>query len=148
MTCQYFLPFCLCTRWIVSSDAKKNVSVFTKSDLTYLRHWCHFQEMITTSRVVKFCPRFYSNSCIILGLTFTYLIHFELIFLNVFIYFWLCWVFVAAQAFLLIAASRGYFLVAAHRLLIAVASFVAEHKLWCTRASTVASASRTQVQQL
>ena len=38
------------------------------------------------------------------------------------IYFWLCWVFVAAWAFFLAAASGGYFLVAVCRLLIAVAS--------------------------
>ena len=37
---------------------------------------------------------------------------------NLFIYFWLCWVFVAMQ---------GFSLVAARRLLIAVASLVAEH---------------------
>ena len=38
-------------------------------------------------------------------------------------YFWLCWVFVAAHRLSLDAASRGYSPVAVHRLLIAVASF-------------------------
>ena len=56
------------------------------------------------------------------------------------IYFWLCWVFVAAYRLFLIGVSRGYFLVAVHGLLIAVASLAAEHGLqvsqvqqsWCT----------------
>ena len=30
------------------------------------------------------------------------------LFLNLFIYFWLCWVFVAAWGLSLVAASRGY----------------------------------------
>ena len=86
--------------------------------------------MITTSSVVKFCPRFYSNSCIILGLTFTYLIHFELIFLNNCIYLFLAVLGLrCCSGFSVNCGERGYFLVAGHRLLIAVASFVAEHKL-------------------
>ena len=44
------------------------------------------------------------------------------------IYFWLCWAFVALPRLSLVVASRGYS-VAAHRLLIAVASLVAEHRL-------------------
>ena len=44
-------------------------------------------------------------------------------------YFWLCWVLVAARGLSLIAASRGYPLVAVNRLLIVVASLVAEHEL-------------------
>ena len=43
-----------------------------------------------------------------------------------FIYFWLCCVFIAAQAFSLAVGSAGYSLVAVCGLLIAVASFV-EH---------------------
>ena len=46
-----------------------------------------------------------------------------------FIWFWLCWVFVVAHAFSLVAVSRGCSLTAVHTLLIAVASAVAEHKL-------------------
>ena len=46
-----------------------------------------------------------------------------------FIYFWLRWVFVAAHGLSLVAASRGYSSVAVRRLLIAVASLVAEHRL-------------------
>ena len=38
------------------------------------------------------------------------------------IYFWLCWVFVAAHRLSLVVASRGYSLVEVCRLLIAVAS--------------------------
>ena len=43
--------------------------------------------------------------------------------------FWLCWVFVAAWAFSLAAANRGYSPVAVHRFLIDVASLAAEHWL-------------------
>jgi len=47
------------------------------------------------------------------------------LFLNtfyLFIYFWLCWVFVAAPGLSLVVVSRGYSLVEMHRLLIVVAS--------------------------
>ena len=44
-------------------------------------------------------------------------------------YFWLHLVFVAARGLSLVVASRGYS-VAVHRLLIAVASLVAEHGIW------------------
>ena len=44
-----------------------------------------------------------------------------------FIYFWLCWVFVAAHGLSLVAASGGF--VAVHGLLIVVASLVVEHGL-------------------
>ena len=46
-----------------------------------------------------------------------------------FVYFWLHWVFMAACGLSLVVASRGYSLVAVCRLLIAVASLVAEHGL-------------------
>ena len=49
-------------------------------------------------------------------------------FLFISLYFWLHWVFVAACALSLVAASRGYSLVM-HRLLTVVASLVAEHGL-------------------
>ena len=45
-----------------------------------------------------------------------------------FIYFWLCWVFVATLRLCLVAASRGP-LVTVRRLLVLVASLVAEHRL-------------------
>ena len=52
--------------------------------------------------------------------------------------FWLCWVFVAAQALPLVAMSRGgNSLVAVLRHLIAVASLVAERGLWDIQASGV-----------
>ena len=48
-----------------------------------------------------------------------------------YLFFWLCWVFVAAQALPLVAMSRGAnSLVAVLRHLIAVASLVAERRLW------------------
>ena len=50
-------------------------------------------------------------------------------FLNKFIYFWLRWVFVAVRGLSLVAVRGGYSFVAVHRLLIAVASLVAEHGL-------------------
>ena len=49
-------------------------------------------------------------------------------FINLFIYFWLRWVFVAAHGLSLVAASGGYS-AAVRGLLIAVASLVAEHGL-------------------
>ena len=45
------------------------------------------------------------------------------------IYFCLCWVFIAASGLSPVAVSRGYSLVEVCRLLIAVASLVAEHSL-------------------
>ena len=51
------------------------------------------------------------------------------LFLKVFIYFWVHWVFVAASGLSLAAVSRGYSLVAVCRLIIAVASLVAEYRL-------------------
>ena len=46
-----------------------------------------------------------------------------------FIYFSLCWVFVAACGLSLVVVSGGYSLAAVYRLLIKVASFVVEHGL-------------------
>ena len=46
------------------------------------------------------------------------------------IYFWLCWVFVAARGLSLVAVSRGLLFVAVSGLLTAVASLVAEHGLY------------------
>ena len=50
-------------------------------------------------------------------------------FIYLYVYFWLCWIFVAACRLFLIAESRDYCLVAVHRLLIAVASLVVELRL-------------------
>jgi len=50
-------------------------------------------------------------------------------FKKLFIYFWLCWVFIAAQAFLQSVASRGYSLAAVLGLLTVVPSLVEEHGL-------------------
>ena len=58
-----------------------------------------------------------------------YTLFFIYLFIILFIYFWLCWVFVAAHGLSLVVASRGYSSVVVHRLLIAVASLVAEHGL-------------------
>ena len=44
-------------------------------------------------------------------------------------YFWLHWVFIAVHRLSLVTAREGYSLVAVCRLLIVVASFVAEHRL-------------------
>ena len=60
--------------------------------------------------------------------------HFSFFF---FFNFWLCWVFVAVHGLSLVAESRGYSLVAVHRLLIAVTSVAAEHRLYSARASVV-----------
>ena len=48
----------------------------------------------------------------------------KIFFFNICIYFWLCLVFIAW-----LASSRGYSLVTAHGLLIAVASLIMEHGL-------------------
>ena len=50
------------------------------------------------------------------------------LFLN-FIYFWLCWVFIAAHGQSLAGESRGYFLAEMLGLLTAVACSVAEHEV-------------------
>ena len=54
------------------------------------------------------------------------------------IYFWLCWVFVAAQAFLRLWRA-GATLVAVHRLLFAEAPLVTEHGLSGAHSSVVAA---------
>ena len=46
-----------------------------------------------------------------------------------FVYFSLCWVFIAAQAFSLVVASGDHSLVVVNGLLIAVSSLVMEHRL-------------------
>ena len=51
------------------------------------------------------------------------------IFINLFIYFWLHWVFVAARGLSLVAVSGRLLFVAVCGLLIAVASLVVEHGL-------------------
>ena len=55
------------------------------------------------------------------------------------IYFWLCWVFVVAQAVSLAVVSRGNALVVVHVFLIVVASLVAEHRLQSMQGLAVAA---------
>ena len=64
----------------------------------------------------------------------TWVFFFFSFFRILFTYFFLCWVFIAAQAFSLVVASRGYSLVVI-RGLIMEASLVAEHRLQGTLAS-------------
>ena len=67
-----------------------------------------------------------------------------LLLLVLFTCFWLHWACVAARELSLVAASRGYSLVAAYRLRIAMASLVAEHRLRVfTRYSARASLPRS-----
>ena len=54
---------------------------------------------------------------------------FFFIFTVLFIYFWLCSVFIVVCGLSLIAASEGYSLIAVHGLLTAISSLVAEHGL-------------------
>ena len=57
-----------------------------------------------------------------------------------YLFIWLCWVFIAAHGFSLVAASpQSYFLNGVHGLLSAVASPVAEHRLKGAQASTAVS---------
>ena len=51
------------------------------------------------------------------------------LYIYLFIYFWPCGVFFAAQAFLSLGQLGSYSLVVVHRLLITVASLVAKHGL-------------------
>ena len=51
--------------------------------------------------------------------------------------FWLCWVFVAAWVFSLVAASSGSSLVVVHGLFIAVASLIVQHGLQSCQASVI-----------
>ena len=48
-------------------------------------------------------------------------------------------IFVAARGFSLVAASEGHSLVAVGKFLIAVASPIAEHRLWGTQVSVVST---------
>ena len=61
--------------------------------------------------------------------------HVYFIKIYLFIYLWLCWVFVPVHGLSLVVASRGYHLAVVRGRLIAVASLVAEHRLWSTQAS-------------
>ena len=47
-------------------------------------------------------------------------------------FFWLRWVFIAAQGLSLVAVSRGYSLAVVHRLLIVVAALITEHGFSCS----------------
>ena len=56
------------------------------------------------------------------------LLNFKILLIRIlFIYLWLCWVFVAVHWFSLVATSGDYSLVVMHGLLVAVASLVVEH---------------------
>ena len=63
-------------------------------------------------------------------------IHFGILYSLSFVYFWLRWVFIVTRRLSPVAAGRGSFLVAVRGpvavcgLLVAVASLVAEHRLW------------------
>ena len=50
-------------------------------------------------------------------------------FLKRFVYFWLCWVSIAVHGLSLVQSCGRYSLVVVHGLLIAMASFVSEHRL-------------------
>ena len=54
-----------------------------------------------------------------------------------FFFFWLYWVFAAAHGLSLVAASEGCALVVVLRLLVVLASLVAEHRPWGARASVI-----------
>ena len=55
--------------------------------------------------------------------------HYLLKCIYIFIYFWLCLVFIAGHGLSLVAESSGYSLVVVHGLPIAMASLVVEHEL-------------------
>ena len=57
------------------------------------------------------------------------LIYYYYYYINLFIYFWLRWVFIAMRGLSLVVARGGLLLIVVCELLIAVASLVAEHRL-------------------
>ena len=61
--------------------------------------------------------------------SFVFLFFFNKFIYFLFIYFWLCWVFIAAHGLSLVAESRGLLFVAVRGLLMEVASLVAERGL-------------------
>ena len=67
--------------------------------------------------------------------------HLFIYFYILFLHFWLCWVFTGACRLPLVRSSRGHSLAAARRLLLAVASLVAEHRAFsgCGTGSVVAA---------
>ena len=71
--------------FILSFDAQ-SFKIFMNSNLSifsfcFLCPWCHIQETIAKSSVMKIFPYLFSKSFRVLCLTFSYLIYFELIFL-------------------------------------------------------------------
>ena len=60
-------------------------------------------------------------------------------FINLFIYFWLCWVFVSVRGSSPVAASGGPLLIAVRGPLTIAASLVAEHRLQTRRLSSCGS---------
>ena len=64
--------------------------------------------------------------CLLVGYVLVVALFFKKIYL--FIYFWLCWVFIAARGLFSSCGERGLLFVAVHGLLIVVASLVAEHR--------------------
>ena len=62
-------------------------------------------------------------------MTFTHTFYFKIFKINVFIYFWLHWIFIASPGLPLVAVSGGYSLVVMRGLLLAVASLVEERRL-------------------
>ena len=78
-------------------------------NIKYQRHFCLFRDLTTFLLYIDI-----HDACFILTLKKNYL----------FIYFWPCWVIVAAHELSLIAVRRRYSLISVHRLLIAVASLV------------------------
>ena len=88
------------------------------------------------------CSKSYSSSsyfsfCLFISLHWL-LFLFYFVWFDLFTYFWLCWVFIAAP-FSLAAASRSNSPVAVHRFPMVMAPLVAEHTLWGTQASVVAA---------
>ena len=61
------------------------------------------------------------------------------LFIYLFIYFWLCWVFVSVRGLSLVAASGGPLFIAVHGPLTVAASLVAEHRLQTRRLSSCGS---------
>ena len=64
------------------------------------------------------------------GMSFSFLSPFFFLrFVYLFVYFWLCWVFITVCGLSLVVAGGGSSLVVVHGLLVAVASQVVEHGL-------------------
>ena len=74
----WWVPILHCGQCLLLNEflkCSRNMSFFC-----FMCLWCHIQETVVESNVIKLCSMFSSGSFIVLGVTFRSLIHFELVF--------------------------------------------------------------------